>query len=192
MPYQHIEQITERKGEKIALFLTAENAAGLMLAALPVYLISSSLPFWLRMIAMAGAALLGIVATLDVGGLALYERVVWRVRGLIRQRVMGRRVTPEQLAGAAIATRRERALRAGGPVQIVRQAGGAARRRAALAQPIATPSPSIRAGGTIEPIEGSGIVLAGPTPPEPRPLTHDPSWREGTADADRAPGQLPD
>lgn len=120
MSYRHIEQITERRGEKIALFLTAENAAGMMLAALPVYLISSNMPFWLRLIALALAAALGVVATLDVGGMALYERVIWRARGLIRRRLLGRRITPEHLAGAARPARRERVFRAGGPIRIAR------------------------------------------------------------------------
>lgn len=165
MPYQHIEQITERKGEKIALFLTAENAAGLMLATLPVYLVTGGLPFWLRAVALGLAALLGVVATLDIGGLALYERVVWRARGLIRQRVSGRTVRPEQLAGATPATRRERALRAGGPIQIVRRAGRGEQRRPALASPA-------RAAVPVRP------ALTPPT--------------EGARDADRPTGQLPD
>lgn len=166
MPYQHIEQITERKGEKIALFLTAENAAGLMLAALPVYLITGGLPFWLRAVALGLAAILGVVATLDIGGLALYERVVWRVRGLIRQRVSGRTVRPEQLAGATPATRRERALRAGGPIQIVRRARQGEQRRLTHA---------------ISP----GVAPA--TPPVPARV----SPAEGARDADRPTGQLP-
>lgn len=124
MSYHHIEQITERKGEKIALFLTAENAAGMMLVALPVYLISSGMPFWLRLIALATAAALGVVATLDVGGMALYERVIWRARGLIRRRLLGRRITPEMLAGAARPARRERVLRAGGPIRIAHEMEG--------------------------------------------------------------------
>ena len=35
MSYQHIEEIQSRRSEKIALFLTVENAAGLIIAASP-------------------------------------------------------------------------------------------------------------------------------------------------------------
>src|SRR5688500_16942950 len=107
MPYQHIEQITERKGEKIAMFLTLENATGMIITAMPVYIVTGAMPFVLRVMLMAAAATLGIVATLDIGGMPLYERVLWRVRGVLRQRVNGRRITPEQLVGAAAAVRHE-------------------------------------------------------------------------------------
>jgi hypothetical protein len=96
----------------------------MMLAALPVYLVSGGMPFWLRMIALATAAALGVVATLDIGGMALYERLIWRMRGLIRRRLMGRRITPAHLAGAARPARRERVLRAGGPIRIAHEIEG--------------------------------------------------------------------
>ena len=48
MPYDHLEEIQGRKSEKIAMFLTLENAFGLILVAFPAYLISAGMPFALR------------------------------------------------------------------------------------------------------------------------------------------------
>ncbi|HEX9373273.1 MAG TPA: hypothetical protein VF897_19835 [Roseiflexaceae bacterium] len=118
MPYQHIEEIQSRRGEKIALFLTIENAMGLILAAFPAYLISVAMPFVLRILIVGAAALLGVLATLDVGGMAFYERLAWRVRGYLRQRMSSTTITPEQIAGGAPAVRRDRPLPVGGPVQL--------------------------------------------------------------------------
>jgi hypothetical protein len=128
MPYQHIEDILSRKGEKIAMFLTIENAVGLILAAFPAYLATAALPFLLRVLIVALAGAIGIIATLDVGGMALYERIAWRVRGELRCRVQPAPITPERLVGAAAALRRDRPLPVGGPVQL-RPDGGFSRRR---------------------------------------------------------------
>ena len=119
MAYFHIEQIHERKGEKVAFMLTAENMAGLVVGVLPLYLLTGSLPFWLRAILLGLAGVLGVVATLDMGGLTPIERGIWMVRGVIRLRFQGSRLTPEQLPGAAPLRREERALRANGPIQVL-------------------------------------------------------------------------
>jgi hypothetical protein len=119
--YEHIEQITERKGEKVALFLTIENATGIVLCAMPIYIVTSAMPFVLRVVLMGMAAALGLILTLDIGGLPLYARFLWRGRGLLRVRINGRRIIPEQFVGAA-ALRPERAIRATGTVRmLVRQ-----------------------------------------------------------------------
>ena len=120
MSYQHIEEIQGRKSEKIALFLTVENAAGLILAALPAYIISAGMPFLLRVLIVGTAALLGFALTLDVGGLAFYERLMWRVRGSLRRRVGSQIITPDALVGA-VAIRHDRPLRVGGPIQVRRE-----------------------------------------------------------------------
>jgi hypothetical protein len=122
MPYFQIEQIHERKGEKVALMLTAENMAGLVIGVLPLYLISGGWSFWLRATVMVLGGVLGVLATLDIGGLTPAERVIWLVRGFIRLRIYGNRITPEQLPGAAPAHREPRVLRANGPVRVLPQA----------------------------------------------------------------------
>ncbi|NTW98099.1 MAG: hypothetical protein HGB28_06060, partial [Oscillochloris sp.] len=50
-------------------------------------------------------------------GMALYERVVWRVRGQIRSLVRGRRITPADLPGMALARVTTIATLRGGPFQ---------------------------------------------------------------------------
>jgi hypothetical protein len=118
MAYEHIEQITERKGEKVALFLTIENATGIVLCAMPIYILTSAMPFVLRVVLMGMAAALGLILTLDIGGLPLYARLLWRGRGLLRMRINRRRIVPEQFIGAA-AVRPERAIRATGAVRML-------------------------------------------------------------------------
>jgi hypothetical protein len=120
MPYQRIEEIQSRRSEKIALFLTVENAAGLIIAALPAYLISAGMPFLLRVLIVGAAGLLGVAMTLDVGGLAFYERLMWRVRGSLRRRVGAHVLTPNALVGT-VAIRHDRPLRVGGPIQVRRE-----------------------------------------------------------------------
>jgi hypothetical protein len=121
MSYEQIEEIQSRKGEKIAMFLTIENAMGLMLAAFPAYLLSVAFPFVLRVLIIGAAALLGVVATVDLGGLPFYERVAWMVRGSIRQRTQGRKITPERLVGTAATARHDRPLLVGGPIRLARR-----------------------------------------------------------------------
>ncbi len=117
MPYEHIEQIHERKGEKVALMLTAENMAGLIIGALPIYLLTASLPFWLRAITLILSASLGVMATLDMGGMTPAARIAWMVRGTLRLRLHGTQMMPEHLPGAIPTRRQARALRAQGPIQ---------------------------------------------------------------------------
>lgn len=117
MPYEHIEQIHERKGEKVALMLTAENMAGLIIGALPIYLLTASLPFWVRAITLILSATLGVMATLDMGGMTPAGRIAWMARGMLRMRLHGTQIMPEHLPGAIPTRRQARALRAAGPIQ---------------------------------------------------------------------------
>lgn len=119
MPHDMIDEIQSRKGEKVALFLTFENAAGLILTVLPAFLLSAALTWWLRILLVLTAGAIGVLATLEVGGLAFYERMVWAVRGAIASRMAGNRITPEQLIGARVIARRDRALPVDGPIRAV-------------------------------------------------------------------------
>lgn len=135
MPYQHIEQIHERRGEKVALMLTAENMAGLLLGAMPLYLLTGGLPFWLRAVILVLGATLGVIATLEIGGLTPAARITWMIRGFVRMRMHGTSLLPEQLPGAAPSHRQARALRAQGPIQAMPAPRSVARRAPALLQP---------------------------------------------------------
>jgi len=119
MSHDMIDEIQSRKGEKVALFLTFENAAGLILGVLPAFMLSGMLPWWLRILLVLAAGAVGVLATLEVGGLAFYERLAWAVRGAIAQRAAGDRITPDQLVGARAVGRRDRALPIDGPIRAV-------------------------------------------------------------------------
>ena len=147
MPHEMIDEIQSRKGEKVALFLTFENAAGLILGVLPAFILSSAMPWWLRILIVLAAGAVGVLATLEVGGLAFYERVTWAVRGTLAARAEGERITPEQLIGARVAGRRDRALPIDGPIRAVPMRKGVpiqmARRSSADFQPIGAVEPGM-------------------------------------------------
>ena len=116
MPVSQIEEIKNRSDEKIALFLTAENGMGLLGGALPTYILTQALPFLLHVLLILVAAGLGVALTVRVGGLALYERGFWQVRGWLRRRLRGGRITPEQLIGGRTVVQADRALLVRGPI----------------------------------------------------------------------------
>jgi hypothetical protein len=121
MPYQHIEELRMRKNEKVALLLTAENFVGMALAAMPVYIGLANLELgWLRMLLTIVAGLAGIAITLDVGGMALYERILWRVRGRLRRISSGATIRPQDLPGTTIEVR-ARPFAAAGSVRPVKR-----------------------------------------------------------------------
>lgn len=124
MSYEHIEQIRDRADEKVALFLTAHNMLGLVIGAMPTYLLTQHMPLLVRAALILGFGTLGVVVTLDIGGMPLYARLLWRVRGVLRTRSEGRRVSAELLQGAT-ATERTLAMPMGGLVLVVgNDAGG--------------------------------------------------------------------
>lgn len=134
MPYDQLEEIQSRRGEKIAMFLTLENAFGLILMAFPAYLVSAGMPFLLRVLIVLAAAALGVAATVEVGGQTSYARLLWTVRGIIRRRLQGDRITPVQLVGAPVVAQVDRPLPRGGPI----------RRRSAAPRPSTTSRPPMR------------------------------------------------
>jgi hypothetical protein len=142
MPHEMIDEIQSRKGEKVALFLTFENAAGLILGVMPAFILSGAMPWWLRFLVVGVAGAVGILATLEVGGMAFYERMLWAARGWIAQRTSGDRMTPEQLVGAKAIGRRDRALPVDGPVRLI--AGPRGRPRQQRSRPIVGGAPIMR------------------------------------------------
>jgi len=140
MVYDQLEEIRDRKGEKIFLFLTLENTVGAGMGAVAGLIGGNALTGSMLVgLVLAGLlGLVGLVITIDHQGLARYERLGWLLQGLMRRMSGGRSITPEQLAGARATTRRDRPLQIGGAVQIVRRESG--RRRAVSAPDPLTPT----------------------------------------------------
>src|SRR3712207_4848412 len=118
MPYEQLEEVRSRKQEKVALFLTAHYMAGMLCAVMPIYIATLTFPFLLRALILVTAAILGLSLTLELGGLPVYERLLWRVRGAVRIRTSSRTLTPEQFTGVPV-VQVERALPANGPIRVV-------------------------------------------------------------------------
>ena len=117
MPYEHLEELRGRKGEKIVLFLTVENLVGIVLVSLPIYLATTSTPFVLRLGLLGLSATIGYLLTVEIGGLTAYERVGWLLRGLLRRQMLGSTLTPEQLAGSAQTLRGQPITPLDGPIR---------------------------------------------------------------------------
>lgn len=99
MPYEHIENIGERGSEKVASFITLGNLAGVLFVAGPLFAATVDYPFVPRVAIVLLGAVLGFACTVEVRGMAFYERVAWRVRGAARRWASGARVRPEDLPG---------------------------------------------------------------------------------------------
>src|SRR3954470_10074238 len=87
MSYRMLEELQNRRKEKVAIFLTFENIVGLILVFFPVFLGTSAFPLIIRAPLCIGAAMLGVMATLDVQGLPIYAHLLWRARGYLRLRM---------------------------------------------------------------------------------------------------------
>jgi hypothetical protein len=119
VPYPQLEELTSRKREKVALFLTAENMAGLLAVGLPAYIGTLDTTFWLRILILLAAAVLGVLLTTDVNGMACYERALWWVRGRLRRQITGRVIQPAEFLVAPVMDG-DRAVPLGGPVRRAR------------------------------------------------------------------------
>jgi len=122
MAYRMLEELQNRRKEKVAIFLTFENIVGLILVFFPVFLGTSAFPLLIRGPLCIGAALLGVTATLEVHGLPIYEQLLWRARGFLRLRTQSQVITPEHLTGAVLHDAPDRPLPVGGPIFAVERA----------------------------------------------------------------------
>jgi len=122
MAYRMLEELQNRRKEKVAIFLTFENIVGLIIVFFPVFLATSAFPLLIRGPLCIGAAILGVTATLDVHGLPVYEQVLWRARGFLRLRTQGQVITPDHLTGVVMLDAPDRPLPLGGPIQAVERA----------------------------------------------------------------------
>ncbi len=121
MPARIIEELTSRKQEKIATFLTFESIVAVLLTFMPLFMISTNWPIVVRIPACLVAALAGYAMTLELRGLPLYEHLTWTTRGLLRLRLHGNRVAPEDLPGAVPVSGQDRIIAASGPITLVQR-----------------------------------------------------------------------
>lgn len=158
MPARIIEELTSRKKEKIATFLTFESIVAVIIGFMPIFMISSSWPLLTRVPLCLAGAVAGYVVTLELHGLPLYEHVLWTARGLFRLRIHGNRVVPEDLPGAIPAPDGDRVIAVTGPIELVQ--------RGVVAHPTMAvrPRPAIVLAPTDE--------LDGPTGMDEAAITH--------------------
>ena len=123
MPYPQLEELTSRRREKVALFLTAENMAGLFAIDLPAYIATLHTALILRVLILIAAAVLGVMLTSDIHGMAFWERAVCWARGQARRRVLGAVIRPAEFTAVPVVPG-DRALPLGGPLRRVK--GGTA------------------------------------------------------------------
>ena len=152
MPARIIEELTSRKQEKIATFLTFESIVAVLLAFMPIFMISSSWPILTRVPACVVAAVVGYVLTVEVRGLPLYEHAIWTTRGLVRLRLHGNRVTPADLPGAVPRPDQDQVIAASGPITLVQ-------RRAATRSRSVVPSPATHAAVTEPDDDDDHVVM---------------------------------
>lgn len=121
MPARIIEELASRKKEKIATFLTFESIVAVVIAFLPIFMISAQWPLLTRVPLCLGAAIAGYICTVELHGLPLYEHVLWTARGLFRLKTQGNRVVPEDLPGAVPAPNQDRVLVVSGAIELVQR-----------------------------------------------------------------------
>ncbi len=121
MPARIIEELTSRKKEKIAAFLTFESIVAVILAFMPIFMISSTWPVLTRVPLCLGAALAGYICTVEFHGMPLYEHVLWTARGLFRLKTQGNRVVPDDLPGAIPAPNEDRVIVVSGAIELVQR-----------------------------------------------------------------------
>jgi hypothetical protein len=162
MPARIIEELTSRKKEKIAAFLTFESIVAVILAFMPIFMISSTWPVLTRVPLCLGAALTGYVCTVEFQGMPLYEHVLWTVRGLFRLKTQGNRVVPDDLPGAIPAPNEDRVIVVSGAIELV-QRDAASQTHSARRPAIGT-----QADASVDdaaPVDDAPMVIIG-TPPD--------------------------
>lgn len=116
MAYESVERLLSRRGEKVAAFMTVENAVGMAVLAGPFFALGD-LPLLLRALAILLAAVLGFLITAETNGMMFCERVLWRLRGEARLLVRGRTLKPDDLPGTRTLAHGHRAVAHNGIVK---------------------------------------------------------------------------
>lgn len=122
MPYTHIEELGDRRQEKYLLGLTIQNVVAVLVLSLPVILLTNTSAILVRIFSIVSAVGLGIFLTTDIGGMALYEWLLWTTRGHVRLLIRGPMLHPDALHGNPAQQRHITALRVGGPIRPARWA----------------------------------------------------------------------
>lgn len=144
MPYIPIKNLS-RRGEKVAPFLSVQNITGMVVVAGPIWLLTLAAPDLLRFGLVVSAALLGYLVTLDLRGMSLAERLLWRARGQIRSAVRGRTIAPADLPGMASTQVHILATPRDGPFQMHQSAPLPAPRAHATVAKLASSAPGLAA-----------------------------------------------
>src|SRR3712207_6474153 len=98
MPYDQIEELQSRRNEKVILFLTFEAVIAALAGGGLAYLVTGALPSILRLVVCLLVAGAGVALTIEMGGLPLYQRVLWWLRGSVRELREGRIIHPDALS----------------------------------------------------------------------------------------------
>lgn len=173
MPYQPLTSIFARREEKVMRFLTFEQFAVGIVFVGPALAVGRTLPLLLALPLFVAAVALTFAITLKHRGLAMHERLLWRLRGEIRLLVRGRTIGPEDLAGTRRYSGDVRATRRGGAVRVARRRDEPSRPRvrlrtpAALLEASATPTATPPQTRLLLP-GGSPLALLDPPTPDRR------------------------
>lgn len=105
MSYRTIEQLTSRGYEKVASFLTQlqffGTALGVLVGGGLMTVVHNAILSTTLLVLLAA---LGYLLTTEMDGMAPYERLVWRLRGLTRGALQGRIISPDDLPGVVVNT----------------------------------------------------------------------------------------
>lgn len=98
MPYEPITNLS-RRGEKIAPFISVQNAVGMVALGGLAWLFATPFPGVVRFIVTILLTAVGYLITMDLRGMSLFDRMMWLLRGRARTVLRGRVISPDDLPG---------------------------------------------------------------------------------------------
>ena len=121
MPYDQIEELQSRRNEKVILFLTFEAVIAALAGGGLAYLVTGALPSILRLVVCLAVAGAGVALTVELGGLPLYQRLLWWLRGTVRELRQGRVIDPDSLSTRDPTPATTHSFAEGGAVEIFQE-----------------------------------------------------------------------
>ncbi|RRR65745.1 MAG: hypothetical protein EI684_22250 [Candidatus Viridilinea halotolerans] len=101
--YRTLDQIIGRREEKVLPFLTIQQLAGAILAAIPGSAVSS---WWssgvVGTLVMIVMALVGYFVATDIDGSSTFDRLVSRGRAWMRNTLFAKNITPDEMPEHAV------------------------------------------------------------------------------------------